>query len=66
MRTLRIFLDMYTNTKKELRDFKIPLAYSRQVTVNIFLVETCLSVFETSVSELLANSDVHVLYFVDL
>lgn len=50
---------MHTDTEKEFRDFSILLAYCRQITFNIFQVETYLSQFKINNSELLANSEDH-------
>jgi len=65
MRTFSIFFGMHTNTKKEFRDFRLLLACCRQITVNIFQIEAYLSQFKINISELLDNSDVHFLCFVD-
>lgn len=51
--------------KYQLRDFRLLLACCRQITVNIFQVEAYLSQFKINISELLANSDDHILYFMD-
>ena len=64
-RAFGIFLGMHTNTKKNLRDFRILLAYCRQITVNIFQFEAYLILFKINISEPLANSDIHISYFVD-
>lgn len=64
-RTFSIFLGLHTNTEKELGDFRILLAYCRQIAVNIFKVEAYLSQFKINISELLANSHVYISYFVD-
>lgn len=63
MKTAGILLGMHTKTKKELRDFRILLACYTQITVNIFQVGAYLSQFKISISELLADSDLHISYF---
>ena len=63
-RTFSISFGMHTHTHRK-RNFRILLAYCRQITVNIFQVEAYVSQFKINISELLAYSDVHILYVVD-